>query len=180
MKKSPEKKQKKYFLPLIIILSGILIGISLKLFVFDFITTSGQSMTPTLKDKEILCIFKGAYGIPNPNHKSFFIQWKTPAKNDIVLFLHDNKIVVKRCVLTGGDSIEILPDKHYISIYRLKVGNKYIPLTQEQKEWLSDFSSVPEGFVFVVGDNTENSIDSRDYGFVAVKNITGKVIGKNR
>lgn len=178
MKKSAEKNSKKTFLPLILILTGILLGVCIKLFVFDFIITSGQSMNPTLHDKEVLFISKSAYGIPNPNYKNFLIQWKAPAKNDIVLFLHDNKIVVKRCVLTEGDSIEILTDKHYI--YKLRVENKNIPLTSAQMEWLKDYSTVPRGFVFVVGDNAEYSIDSRDYGFVAVKNITGKVIGKNK
>lgn len=43
---------------------------------------------------------------------------------------------------------------------------------------MKNFEKIPEGYVFTLGDNQKNSVDSRDYGFVSVKNIMGKIIGK--
>ena len=157
---------------------GILAGAICKFFIFDFIAISGESMNPTITNKEIVCINKIAYGIINPTYKNFLLQWNKPKSGDIVIFLHDNKLVVKRCALIEGDNLEIILNNHYILTSNSKSGEFSIPITREQKNWLETFKEVPEGFVFVVGDNLEQSLDSRDYGFVASKNIIGKIIGK--
>lgn len=177
---TPSKKKLRPFRTfLIILIAGIIIGCLVKFFMLDFIRTSGKSMTPTLSDNEIICINKMAYGIINPNYQNFIIQWKKPERNDIVIFLRNNKIVVKRCLFIEGDSLEILSDNYYSLKYFLKANEQCLPITKEQAQWLKDYSKVPEGFVFVAGDNLEQSIDSRDYGFVSIKNITGKVMGKD-
>ena len=43
---------------------------------------------------------------------------------------------------------------------------------------LKDAAQVPDGYILAVGDNYEVSVDSRDYGFVSVKNVLGKVLCK--
>ena len=43
---------------------------------------------------------------------------------------------------------------------------------------MNNYEKVPEGYVLVLGDNLSDSVDSRDYGFVSVKNITGKIISR--
>ena len=73
-------------------------------------------MADTLKNNQIVTINKIAYGLQKPLKGEFFIQWAQPKKQDIVLFLHDNKIVIKRCVLTQDEEIKILyndMDKFY-------------------------------------------------------------------
>ena len=70
-------------------------------------------MEPTLSSGNHIVINKAAYGIQNPFTKEYYFTWKSPKKNDVVTFLNDNKIVVKRCVLTEGDSLEILVDSGY-------------------------------------------------------------------
>ena len=63
-------------------------------------------------------------------------------------------------------------------IYTVKVGDNEIPLTESQYMRLKDAAQVPEGYILAVGDNYEVSVDSRDYGFVSVKNVLGKVLCK--
>lgn len=168
-------KQRKKDNLIIFLIIGLLLGIFVKLFVLDILTISGQSMVPSIQDKNTVFVNKLAYGIAVPFSSKFFVQWATPKKNDIVIFLHDNKIVVKRCVLLSNEQLEFLLD----SGYNLILGGNKIPLTKEQYINLSKYEQVPEGFVFVLGDNYNSSIDSRDYGFVSTKNITGKIIGIN-
>ena len=172
------KLQKRSEKMLTLIILALFCAFFLKFFVIDYLKISGNSMEPGIKDKQVVLINRLAYGFSKPFTDTYFVQWKKPARNDVVLFLHDNKIVVKRCVLTGGDYLEILSDSEYDKYYLL-IDNKHIPLNQRQYNWLKDINKVPDNFIFVLGDNFNNSVDSRDYGFVSCKNITGKVIGKD-
>ncbi|MBO5116632.1 MAG: signal peptidase I [Treponema sp.] len=155
-----------------LIFFGLLIGLFLKLFVFDFLKISGKSMEPTLSSGNHIVINKAAYGIQNPFTKEYYFTWKSPKKNDVVTFLNDNKIVVKRCVLTEGDSLEILVD----SGYHIIINNQKVPLSEFQYLQFAGTKTVPRGYIFVLGDNFLYSVDSRDYGFVSTKSIKGKAI----
>lgn len=155
-----------------LIFFGLLIGLFLKLFVFDFLKISGKSMEPTLSSGNHIVINKVAYGIQNPFTKEYYFTWKSPKKNDVVTFLNDNKIVVKRCVLTEGDSLEILVD----SGYHIIINNQKVPLSEFQYLQFAGTKTVPSGYIFVLGDNFLYSVDSRDYGFVSTKSIKGKAI----
>jgi signal peptidase I len=104
--------------------------------------------------------------------KNYFFTWKSPKKNDIVTFLNQNKIVVKRCVLTEGDSLEILVD----SGYHIIINNQKVPLSEFQYLQFAGTKTVPSGYIFVLGDNFLYSVDSRDYGFVSTKSIKGKAV----
>lgn len=166
------QKSRKTKTLLIFIIAGILCGLFIKLFVLDWFHVSGKSMESTLKDGSTVFVSKISYGLTIPFTQNYFFRWAEPQKNDIVIFLHDNKIVIKRCVLTGGEKLDFLAD----SQYSLIAGQYKIPLDHEQFEKLSQFEKVPEGYIFAVGDNYDQSIDSREYGFISIKNITGKVI----
>lgn len=156
----------------IYILIGILLGTILKLFVFDILTVSGISMEPTLKDNSVVIVNKLSYGLVIPFKYNFFVTWNKPQANDIVIFLHDNKIVIKRCVATSGQQLDFLDDTEYSLI----VGNKKIILTEEQFSKMKQFDKVPEGYILAIGDNYYNSVDSRSYGFISEKNVIGKII----
>ncbi|MBQ0052261.1 MAG: signal peptidase I [Treponema sp.] len=156
------------------ICAGLLIGLIIKLFVFEFLTVSGRSMLPTIQDGDKIFINKLAYGIVKPYSNSLLVQWSQPQRDDLVIYLYDNKIVVKRCVAVAGDLLEYSEDR----VYTLRTGGKEISLTENQHYNLKNSSSVPEGYILAVGDNYEESIDSRTYGFVSVHNILGKVICK--
>ena len=156
------------------ILVGLSVGILLKIFVFDIKRVEGVSMEPCLKQGSYIIENKLAYGLVKPSGTSFFIKWASPEKNDIVLYYYNNHTVVKRCVAVENEKLEIYED----SGYSLRVGEKEIPLTEEQYHRIRHSECVPEGMILAVGDNYEESVDSRDYGFVSVRNITGKVLWK--
>ena len=160
----------------LIVCAGLLLGFLIKLFIFEILTVSGESMYPTLKDGEKLFVSKLSYGLVEPYGDKVLLSWKKPERGDIVIYLYNNKIVVKRCLAVGGDELECSADKEYN--YTLKVGNSRIALSLEQYLNLKSSSSVPEGYILAIGDNHAVSVDSRSYGFVAERNILGKVLCK--
>ena len=169
---SPKSNKFLYF----IICIGLFIGLFLKLFVFEILTVSGESMSPSLKDGEKLFVNKLAYGIVRPYGDELLCRWKRPQRGDIVIYLYNNKIVVKRCIAVGGDTLEVFTESEYN--YQLKAGDSRIGLTESQYLNLKNSVSVPEGYILAIGDNHEVSVDSRTYGFVSEKNILGKVLCK--
>lgn len=167
-----EQNKKKNYWWLWITLCGIVIGVLLKLFVFEVLHVSGTSMTPAISDGQSIFVNKLAYGIVSPAGDSLLVSWSKPQREDIVVYLHNNKIVVKRCIAIEGDLLEYSFDTGYT----LYVGEKNIPLTELQYALMRTCDKVPEGYILTVGDNYAESVDSRNYGFVSVKNILGKVV----
>ena len=158
----------------IFIYSGIFAGVIIKLFIFDILRVSGTSMEPAIKDGGRVCVNRLAYGLAIPFRSTFIVQWGQPKSGDVVIYLHDDKIVVKRCAAIGGDNLEFSTD----SDYNLILGGNKIPLTRTQYDMMKSFDKVPEGYILALGDNYNESVDSRTYGFVSVKNVTGKIIGR--
>ncbi len=153
------------------ILIGLFVGILLKLFVFDIVRVSGESMEPTIKTESTVIINKLAYGLPQPFGADLLIQWKTPKKNDIIVYLYNNKMVVKRCVGIAGEVLDYSDDSQYII-----VGDKTFPLSEGQFQRIKFNTVVPENTVLAIGDNPLHSVDSRDYGFIPIKNVLGRVV----
>lgn len=170
MNNSAVSKSNKSFI--LILCAGVFLGFLTKLFVIDVLHVSGTSMEPAIKDGTTLAVNKLAYGIILPYSDKLLVQWAKPKRGDIVIYLYNNKIVVKRCVALSGDLLEYSSD----SVYTLYVGGKEIPLTEVQYKNLRNTSEVPDGYILAVGDNYESSVDSRNYGFVSERNILGKVI----
>ncbi|MCQ2981985.1 MAG: signal peptidase I [Treponemataceae bacterium] len=154
--------------------AGILIAILLRLFVLDIKTVSGTSMEPTITDGQHIVVFRLCYGIIKPEKDDFFIQWQAPKAGDIVTYYVNGRPVVKRCVASEGMAIAFSAD----SRYSLLVGDAIIPLTEQQYERIKDTTVIPDGMFLAVGDNYEESADSRDYGFVDNRCVTGKVVWK--
>ena len=121
----------------------------------------GNSMTPTLKDGEIL------YTVKSSDLKV----------GDIVAFYYNNKILVKRMICSAGDWIDIDEDG---TVY---VNDKELEDPYLVEKALGDCNielpyQVPDGKIFVMGDRRSTSVDSRNtaVGCVAREQIVGKII----
>lgn len=166
------KKNEKINLPLCATI-GVFLALAVKIFIVDFYRVKGFSMEPAIKDGQSVAALKISYGLQNPFRPELLFCWKEPKAGDTILYMYQNYWVVKRCSAVPGTELSFEDDgqKHF-----LLAGAERIPLTSIQFHKLRTTKAVPKGYVLAIGDNYELSHDSRDYGFVPVKNVTARVI----
>ena len=134
-------------------------------FVYRQVTVSGSSMTDTLVDSDRLIISSFMY---------------TPKDGDIVVISHGSSYdepIIKRVIATGGQSLSINYDSGEVSVDGVILDEPYIKgVTRRIHHPMEIPETIPEGYVFVMGDNREGSLDSRstDIGLIPLNNIIGK------
>lgn len=144
------------------------IMIALRLFLFSPVTVSGESMMPTLVDKE----------------KMIASKVSTIERFDIISFKAPDapgKHYIKRVIGLPGDNVEYKDDVLYVNgkVYEEPYLDEYksraaTTLTEDfSLESLYGLNEVPKNAYFVLGDNRQNSNDSRAIGFVDKEVIIG-------
>ena len=138
-------------------------------FFVRLIGVDGTSMYPTLEDHSIMLV-------SNLNY--------TPEKGDIVVLrkegFYGDQPIVKRIIATGGDTVDIDPVTGDVLVNGEALDEPYIAEKINTLEKMGDMTypqTVPEGCVFVMGDNRNASTDSRDarLGCVDTRYIMGRV-----
>ena len=130
-------------------------------FFFRNSIVDGDSMNGTLRDGEHLIITDVFY---------------TPERGDIIVFedftIDTTEPLVKRVIAVEGDMIRVTGGNVYVN--EELITEPYVSSLETRKD--VPLMTVPEGEVFVMGDNRGDSHDSRDFGTVSVDSILGKVI----
>jgi signal peptidase I len=182
-------------------LIAVLLALFIRTFVVQAFKIPSGSMKPTLLIGDHILVNKFIYGIKVPFTDRYLVQIKRPKRGDIVVFKwpeNENKDFIKRVIGIGGDKIAIIDDAlhingkkivtQYLEKYRdrdLTQAKKYLEFLGECKHYILDERTthenrgpwtVPEDSIFVMGDNRDNSHDSRFWGFVSLNKLKGKAI----
>lgn len=166
------------------IIVAVLLALFIRTFVIQAFKIPSGSMLPTLLIGDHLLVNKFIYGIRVPFNGKVLVPIKDPKTGDIIVFKYpkDRSIdYIKRVVGLPGDTIQVKnkilyrnskrvddPYAHFTSTIVLPAGvspkDNFGPIT------------VPEDKYFVMGDNRDNSSDSRFWGFVDQRDVLGKAI----
>lgn len=151
--------------------TAVILLLTVFTFVVRPVSVSGSSMVPTLSSGDWLLISQST---------------KAPERGDIVVVndtaqLHEP--IIKRVIAVAGDTINIDYETSKVYINGSEVSEPYILEAMEQplnRSLLRLPLTVPEGYVFVMGDNRNISLDSRytEVGLIDVREIQGRAAGR--
>lgn len=171
--KVAEKRKNEAFEWIKALAIAIIIAIVIRSFIFTNYAVEGESMMPTLQNANRLIVNKIDYHFTQPKRFQVIIFHATPTQD-----------YVKRVIGLPGDTIQYKNDllyvngkpiqEPYLEPYKKKLGSGHLTWDFSLQS-LHLGNKVPPGKLFVMGDNRQNSVDSRSFGFVDESKIVGKV-----
>lgn len=166
-----EKKQSDRWFPIFCCVMIVLL--LLNTFVFKLALVDGRSMYPTLHDNQLMLVFRPGY---------------EPSQGDVVVIhtgvgIFNRDYIVKRVIATQGQSLTIDYDLNEVTVDDVALLEPYLNFEEDDPMLPRDdravvHYTVPDGCVFVMGDNRNHSADSRSdkYGMIDKDMIVGKVV----
>lgn len=144
-----------------------LLAFVIRAYIVQTFVVEGQSMEPNFHDGEYLLIDKVSY------------RFKEPQRGDVVVFisLEDQKLhFIKRVIGLPGEAVEITQNRIFINNNQIQ--EDYLKRGEQTligDNFINDFKTViPQDHYFVLGDNRQNSKDSRLIGLIPKQNIVGR------
>lgn len=143
---------------------AIILAIVIRMFLVEVYIVDGNSMQPSFHDTERVLVNKFVY------------RFSDPMQQDVIIFRYPkdpSRDFIKRVVAMPGQTVEVKNGKVYVN------GEAMVePYLTTPTHGAFGPVTVPEGSVFVMGDNRNFSLDSRDpsVGFVPMANIKGKAM----
>jgi len=160
-------------------------------------------MIPTLLVGDFILVSKFSYGLRLPVVHTKILETGEPIRGDVAVFRYPNnpnQDYIKRVVGLPGDTIAYREKTLYVNGEKVEIsgGEPYVPagsganyrnnvrfqeqlgevahdiLVSESTGSSENVWEVPEGHYFMVGDNRDNSLDSRSWGFVPEENLVGR------
>ena len=148
----------------IYILIAVVLAFFIRYFVVELYLVDGPSMRPTLQSRERLVVNK------------FIYRFRAPERGEVLVFRYPkdpSRDFIKRVIAVPGDTIEIKDGRVFVN--QQLMNEPYI-LSKTRGDY--PLATVPAGHIFVMGDNRNNSEDSRfaDVGFVPYELVKGKAV----
>ena len=175
MSETKQKSKVREYAETLII--ALLIALFVRAFVVQAFKIPSGSMKPTLLVGDHLLVNKFIYGIRIPLTDKKVFRFSSPQRGDVIVFIFPgdrSKDYIKRVIGLPGDTVEIRDRQIYINnqpiedpwgvfnARSLSTGDNYGPKV------------VPPDSLFVMGDNRNNSLDSRVWGYVPFDDVRGK------
>lgn len=177
----------------------LLVVLVIRSFIFEPFRIPSGSMTPTLLEGDFIFVTKYSYGIKLPVSNYKFADTGSPQRGDVAVFrLPQDPSVnyIKRVVGLPGDRIVYDHHRLYVNgelvglqpavpasesgalLYEEKLGDRShrIQITRPENIWKDGTYVVPSDHYFMMGDNRDNSQDSRFIGPVPEENMVGEAV----
>jgi len=125
------------------------------------VRVDGFSMLPTLKNNELALVNRLAY------------RFSKPERGDIIVFhfpINPKEDLIKRVIGLPGEEVVVTDGRVYINGTALEE-----PYIASAPAYTSKWS-IPEGYLFVLGDNRNDSADSHTWGMLPLDNVVGKAV----
>ncbi|MDH3357931.1 MAG: signal peptidase I [Desulfobacteraceae bacterium] len=169
-------------------IEAILVAIVLALFIRTFIIQAFKipsgSMKETLKIGDHILVNKFIYGVKIPFSQTTIVPITNPKHGDIVVFKFPEdpkKDFIKRVIAVAGDVVEVRDKQVYVNRkllnhdFGIHTDSYIFPSSVQPRDNFGPVV-VPEKSIFVMGDNRDQSYDSRFWGFVDLKALKGKAL----
>ena len=181
-KLSPVKTKSKIREFVEAILTAFLIAAFIISFLVQAFKIPSGSMIPTLLVGDHLFVNKFIYGVKIPYFRVTIIPITDPKRGDVIVFIYPqdrSKDFIKRVIGAAGDKIEMknkklfINDQVYTDTFGIYNDDAIYPANVQPRDNFGPVT-VPQGSLFVMGDNRDHSLDSRFWGFVDLKDVQGK------
>ena len=182
------------------ILLALIIALLTRYYIITATVIKQSSMYPTLKENQRIIISRTKRITKSQYQVGDIITFEAPSKikqgaevdvsNPVAIYNYEpqglmNKLVyyvlelnkisyIKRVIGIAGDRVQIKDGKVYVNGEELK--EEYLPEGTTTKTVYYNDVIVPEGCVYVMGDNRDQSMDSRTFGCIPLEKVEGKVI----
>lgn len=164
------------------ILVALLLALFIRTFVVQAFKIPSSSMESTLLVGDHILVNKFLYGVKNPFSGATWLPVKEPSRNDVIVFkypLNPSQDYIKRVIGVAGDQVQIINKTLYVNGEQVEDTHaihrdKNILAANIQPRDNFGPITVPENSLFVMGDNRDNSYDSRFWKFVDLKKVKGK------
>ena len=182
----------------------LLLVFSVRSFAYEPWRVPSGSLKPTIQPGDFILVDKFSYGIRLPVIHTKIINIGEPKRGDIVVFRSPSKdtppLLIKRVIGIPGDHIKYIDKVLYINDH--EASQAHVDFSNDSDDGLTSWAvevkqenllgiehgiyqtphegndnfevTVPEGKYFMMGDNRDDSADSRYWGFLPEKNIVGK------
>ena len=164
------------------ILIAVVIALFIRTFVVQAFKIPSGSMKNTLLIGDHILVSKFIYGVKLPYLDKTLIPLKSPRRGDIIVFKYPedpHKDFIKRVVGAPGDEVEYRDKQLFVNNERvaddvgIHTDPHIIPGRLKRRDNFGPIK-VPENKLFVMGDNRDESYDSRFWGFVDMTAVSGK------
>ena len=169
-------------------IEAILVAIVLALFIRTFVIQAFKipsgSMKETLLIGDHILVNKFIYGVKVPFLQTTIVPITNPKHGDIVVFKFPEdpkKDFIKRVIAVAGDVVEVRDKQVYVNRkllnhdFGIHTDSYIFPSSVQPRDNFGPVV-VPEKSLFVMGDNRDQSYDSRFWGFVDLKALKGKAL----
>jgi len=174
----------------------------LRSFLVEPFQIPSRSMEPTLLPGDFILVNKWVYGVRLPAVRTKIIDISSPQRGDVMVFFppHQDRYFIKRVVGLPGDKIKVIQGVLYVNGEKMQqtalpdqpLAPRSVIMEEDltgvdhlmQKRLsptrlsMSFSSTVPQGHYFMMGDNRDNSSDSRVWGPVPEDRIVGKAFSR--